>query len=1176
MPPIEKVTDSQLGSRFWITKDTESFQKIYENSGRRLPSFSYPKLTRVKSSDRRMLSLTQTGVTDKLSTEKLTNALDHAKAFAKKVDVDGADFQYNKDLARDLGCEDLGDLAKRVASILVQDEIQRKSKVQHVVADEADNAKRMLKLMLASHDFKDLKLERPISDETKDKVLLALVNAAAGALRLVWDGKATCDSIFELAKGEMYDLAKGADVYRIAVATAAKARETFIDEAGLKEKLEKHLSSSHLDEASKKVARGYVKGIIDARKQICGVLDKVGYDIGDGKTATIEKKLKEVRERMRAFRYDIEKKNGTAMAGMEKVRRWFDDINGVQDGRKDVQNGFKAEAEAIKILNKYLSLRPNEEFQTCLHAEATKKATNLTHTANNEIRYYFTGKERKIDTFSAKAHEIFDDMKSGESRTVKLTLGGKVAGEIGIADAEGSVQYARTVKVSKSGGEYVLTLVDGIEAEGKASFGVSPDSEEAGIGGGGTLGGAFGVKKSVSYRSVSDLIADLKGESQVVSATSFSTRLVLGYTWAGAKWLGNKLLGLSTALGFREHRTLEDHSKYQAMLVNMGVLTGLDTMLAANQRAIKTVETSAKQLSGSIGSFGNINVGGAYTPKIGGAGKFTYSTDRFVKSATYRSLVDALSNHSDDHLKKVVRDGRKDALEVADREYKEPRDLADIKDRLTAMENRMRDLEAKAEESKSKKNEHGFGIEWQAAFVEKWRSVAAEAVLLKRKAEAILAEDGSDEAKEQYEALEEVEKFVLPHLDRPQVEMDEQDFKDHFLEQLFTEDNGTVTHTNEETLNLNLLANLPDMAHQALHLPTEEHSSAMGILGGGAVDRFGHPLVETAINTTLPGDQTITYRKTVSRRVNRDDVRPWKNDSSMDIELSLSANLTTRAVMKLVARIAFGGESDKVDMDGEAPELIKQFKDDLVSNLVDAAISASEKLFFDLLGSNLPLPLSGKIGSDYDSSSYPTLKWHFENGRLVSIAEVESGVTKGSLSIGAEINGVKVGLKAGASLTEVAVGRKALVTPPLKTMLAKVETLVRAGKGVASVEKVLCEKKPKALYRLAKMFNGVGAAEPDPKDPRLAKDREDAQAMLKGALKLLDKAKEEHGLLFGDRVDVLKASLVGASNRLRDADLRNEEKRGEVLHDVSQVLVDLSKAYTLAKEAGFKAGDEAA
>ena len=1159
MPSVTDVNQSQLGSRFWITKDTESFQKIYDNSKRSVPSFSAPKLTRVKSTDRRMLSLTQTG-----TTEKLTNVLGHAQAFAEKFDDSSPAFVYNTKLAEDLGCADLKKLAESVARILVQAEIQSKGKTEHKVAEETGNAVRMLKLMLASHDFKDLKLGNPVSDATKDKVSLALVNAAAGALQLVWDGKATYDSIFELSKGEIFDLAKGTDVYRLAVATAVKARETFIDRAGLEKKVDDKLGLSGVDPEEKRKnstwreAMRHVEAIIAAREQICGVLGNVEYDVGDGKTATVEKKLKQVRERMRAFRYDIERKNGTAMAGMEKVRRWFDDINGVQDGRENVRTGFADEATAIDRLNNYLGCTSaDQKFQTCLHAETTRKATNLTHTANNEIRYYFTGNERKIDVFSEKAHKIFDEMKSGESRTVKLTLGGKVGFGLGPADVDVSGQYARTVKVSKSGGEYVLTLVNGAEAEGKAAFGVSPDDDEAGIGGGGTLFGSIGAKKSVSYRSVSDLIADLKGEDQVVSATSFSTRLVLGYAWAGAKWLGNKFLGLATKLGFREHHSLKDHNEYQAKLVNTGVLTDLDKMLAANQRAIKTVETSATQFSGGGGGFVNVNVGGTYTPKFGHTGKFTASTDRFVKSDTYRSLVDALSNHSDGDLKKEMSKGA----------AKIPDDLAEIKSRLMAMEGRMRELEAKAEEAKSKKDEYGFSVPWQSSFAAKWRSLAAEAVLLNRKAESLLKEDGGDEAKAQYDEVKEVAKFILPHLDRPQVEMDDQDFKDHFLEHLFTEDNGTVTYTHEETLQLNLLGNLPSMFDEAFGMPTEDD----GLLGSMG-NRLVHSPAETFVNTIVPGDQTISYKRTSSHKVNRDDVRPWVNDSSADIELSCSANLTMRAVMMLVAKIAFGKRQDKADMSGDAPELGKQFIDDMRSNLADAGLDVMEKSFFDVFKHKLSLPRAGKLGSDYDNTNYPTLKWHFENGRLVSISEVEKGVTKGSLSLGVKINGVKVGLKAGASLTEVSAGRKALVRPPLTTMLAKAETLIRSGKGVTSVEKALSEKSPKTMYRLAKMFKRDVAE--DPKDPHLAKDRENAQKILKDAIRLLDKAKEGSKARFGDRVDVLKARLEGASNRLKDADLDNEEKRGEVLRDVARVLVDLSRAYTLAKEAGLKAGDE--
>lgn len=1154
MPPIADISQSQLGSRFWITKDTESLQKIYDNSKLSVPSSSAPQLTRVKASDRRMLSLTQTGVTDKLN-----DVFGQAKAFAEKIDVDADSFQYNEDLLKALGEDDLKALAKSVTRILVQDEIRRDSSSEHKIADERENAEKVLKLMLATDDFKDLRLAPNATAADKDKVRLALVNAAAGALRLVWDGKATYDSIFELSKGNLFDLAKGTDVYRLAVATADKARETFVDEKELTRQVVGIAIAKGLDED---VAMGIVQEIVRARREISGVLGKVESDVGDGKTATVEKKLKQVRERMRAFRYDIERKKGTVMAGMEGVRRWFDDINGVKDGRENVQQGFEREAAAVRKLNDYLGLAPGDDnrIQTCLEADSTTQATNLTHTANNEIRYYFSGKERKLDVFGAKAHKIFDGMKSGESRTVKLTLGGKLAGELGVADAEISARYARTVKVSKSGGEYVLTLVSGMEVEGKAAFGAS--SEEYGIGGGVTVSFSAGGKKSVSYKSVSDLVADLKGEDEFVSATSNSTRLCLGKAWAFVKRVGTGILDVATTLGFREHRSRMNQSEYQSALVNAGVITGLDRMLAANRRAIRTVETNAWQISGGVGGFlsGKVDVLGMIDVSGGVSGKYTHSTDRRVKSVAYRPLTEKLANHGSNILLEVYEGAGGPA-------YVPPRDLDDVKRRLKDMAGRMTDLEARAERERV----GGSNDQWLNDFTKGWHKLAAEAVLLRRTAALFLNVYEGEDVQKLREEMEKSATVVFSRLDRPRVTMTDQEFEDRFLERLFADSNGTVTHTGEVTLQLNAIDGMMDRFDGIIGLPPEDKT-----LRTFVANQFVNSPTSTAISTTLPTGQTISAKVTTSHKVKRDDVRPWVNGSSTDVEISCSANLTMRAVWLAVANFAFRKQGEGNDPSGEAPELMEQFLDDMRSNLEDAEKDFMEKSFFKALGKSLNLPKKGAFGSDYDNANYPTVKFHFENGRLVSIAELERGVTKGSLSFGVTIGGAKVGLKAESTLTEVSAGRKMLVKPPLTSLLAKTETALRAGHGVMSVEKFLDrdpESTPHVLYRLAKMFRADTVDQS--KDRRFEKDSVEAQAVLTTAFDLLEKA---NGLdVFRDRADVLKRSLKGACDRLmrlEAADIGAEAKRGEVLHAVAQILADISRTYTLAKEAGLKAGDE--
>ena len=313
-----------------------------------------------------------------------------------------------------------------------------------------------------------------------------------------------------------------------------------------------------------------------------------------------------------------------------------------------------------------------------------------------------------------------------------------------------------------------------------------------------------------------------------------------------------------------------------------------------------------------------------------------------------------------------------------------------------------------------------------------------------------------------------------------------------------------------------------------------------------------------------------------SHKVRRNDVRPWVNDSSTDVEVSCLANLTMRKMWLFVANQAFKDAGEDNDLSGEAPELKELFLDDMRSNLADAEKDFMEQSFFEALGKKLKFPNEGSFDSDYDNSNYPTVRFHFENGRLVSISELERGVTKGSLSFGVEIHGVKVGLKAESTLTEVSMRRKMIVKPPLTAVLAKTETVLRAGKGLTSVEEFLDkdpESTPHTLYRLAKMFRADAVDKA--KDPRFEKDSREARKILTDVLTLLTKAKDEKR--FGYRVDALKANLDAAFKRLGEmnaADIGDEAKRAKVLHHVARILTGISRAYTLAKEAGFKVGDE--
>ena len=439
-------TYSQLGTRFWLTKDVESLGKVSKNMGLAVPPSKAGSVQEMKITDRRIFTFAQCGVS-----EKLEKTLGRAKVFARTIDE--ASLPFNSQLARELG--GLGEMAHVVGRILSEHgKAQKKDYTEGASRSLEDDAKTMLKVMLATEDFKKID-SRGLTEKSKSEIRLSLINATLGALKLVREGKARAGSVFELAKGELYDLAKATDVYKLAVHSALRARKKFIDEDGLKAQVRALIAQKELGGTqAADEANNLVQEIIAKRRELSVLLD-VNYDVGDGKTATVEQKLKELRERMRAFRYDIEQRNGTNMGRMERLRRWFDDIGSSKANRTGLDEMFAAEKVLVAKLNKALKLDKREpaRFLSSLNAESTHQATALTHTANNQIRYYFSGKERQLDVFNQKAHEIFDAMKPGDTRTVKFSVGAFAEAGVGIAEISGDVMYAHTVTVTRTGDE---------------------------------------------------------------------------------------------------------------------------------------------------------------------------------------------------------------------------------------------------------------------------------------------------------------------------------------------------------------------------------------------------------------------------------------------------------------------------------------------------------------------------------------------------------------------------------------------------------------------------------------------------------------------------------------------------------------------------------------------------
>lgn len=515
-----------------------------------------------------------------------------------------------------------------------------------ITDDEVQEAKTALSKMLVSQEFAE-RASRKVPLEHKGFV--ALANATLGLMKLVREGKMKYDQIGDFMMGEIIDLNKPADILRLAVKTAQKARETFIDREGVMARantLVQHLKdvvARNKDDAELKsrvdlwIAKIdlQAKNLILAREEASKKLD-VAYDIGDGSKGAIDDKLKTVANDLRAFRYDLDRASRRAMKPMESLRRFFDNLSPLVGERKvhNAENRVTKEKydellrgetrfanELTEILNKANDLIPGdqpkipmsaEDVEVRSVAETSADACELTHATNNHVRYYFSGAETKREKFAKNVHKMFDPMVAdGGSKKVIFEAGADVRGGVNlgkgvVADARAGGKYLQTaeIKVAKGGGEITVTYFDGGIAEASAEAGVGFDANKgdvigkgnkatgANVHAGANVGGGRG--RTVTYASLDDFIRDCNGESNLESVGMGSTVLCLGKIAQGVRALFRGVKNIFTALGFRIHKSIEDNNAYRAKLVDSGVVSNLDQILTppSSNLVVKTSEKS--------------------------------------------------------------------------------------------------------------------------------------------------------------------------------------------------------------------------------------------------------------------------------------------------------------------------------------------------------------------------------------------------------------------------------------------------------------------------------------------------------------------------------------------------------------------------------------------------------
>lgn len=1195
--------DASLLNRFWVTGDLGSvgndYATVLQEAGAVAQGVEVEgEQAQWTSSDTGLTQLSREG-----GGSRYHDVLGRAQALGRRAD-DAAVDQAGR-TAGDLGL-DFDRLTDDLAKIYWQ-------RQQLVPNEEGRNdvlakAKGVLTALLSSEEIRMRALEHRELSRTG---VLALLNAGLGCLKLIADGQATNDSIFELVRGDVYDITKPVDVLKLTVKMAQKARETFIDAAQVNSlaqtAIKKIQDSTTIPDAMKETLKDRLedaaKRVIAEREKLCKSLD-VSFSLGDGSQKALEKQLKDVRERLRAFRYDLDRLEGTKMDFMERQRRRLDNIGRSQPTL--TRASFEAAESAEKTFNslvrrEFLDVRSAKQtdipqLDAVLDNAHLKATTHITHLANNRVRYYFSGKEQKIEAFRQRAHKVLDPlMEKGGSRTLQFEVGAdaKFRANVGFAKADCKVganyQYTAEVSIDPHTHEVTVTRKHGgqVAAEANAKLGLNDgdlakDWDEDARSAPKVIGGSVGAKASaglshvqtVKYRSVDDFIASLGGESSLVTRTPYGTMACLGKICGFFKMLGRGVMAGLTKTGFRISKSREDNAAYVAEMHQMELMGTLDTLVAHRENAIRTQNGTAWNAGGSASVNGSFNIGNfdgtenVENPDTGvkeervkkdvffeaGASLGVSYNRTFARTATdYRTHLDTARAHSEEWLRNHV-GGWYGALHPADGETREQTALRAIEKDLQEAEDAFARLGGKATHE-----------QWKA-FAEKMGVLALQLAYVEKRADAAL------------DTTAFADRLINPRVSIPD------DIYDNLMQDVSNVSHtGTHQTTVEFSVNwsasLGFVDNLAESAEKETTGFAGQHGATKGVadsLGTAASDVTSHGLNDLA-SALVPTECTIKGSYTYTAPADKTSVCAWSNGSAHTWSIALSPGLTTRVLIEFLARkLADSQAAEKPSMadtvDAVGTNVVLDYTFAVMESLGIAGLeNAWDKSMGELakvspkIAALLNAPVTGAgtgLEASVDTDYYKRMTFTVAGGRLAEISVDD--YTKVGSQIGVRVGNpnVSVGLHMKETLTTVDVDRAVLVRPSLSGLMGKAEAFLRQGDR-AGFTGMLAHNAPGAL-RLWRAVSGNLGAEPS---QGLVGDRQAALESLDEALTILRHVPSRVDGETADRALELQERLLNAYETLKGVP-DDEEHQTQQIDALSDFVLTMTECFTFARELG--------
>ena len=1216
---------SMIGSRFWQFADTR------ELMAKRVKVLNDNRDVDTTASNSGLTSFLKDGKLDR-SNETVRSAINRAEIFSAAHMMTDAEQATEREKANN-NATSLGIDCVKFRDEIVQLAVGRMNPApaQEKVDRLKDSIDIALRKLLVSKEVESL-VQR--ANRTQEGTLptpeyLALQNAVYGLSGMLLRNEISENAVLFLDESYFYDIGNTADVLKLAATTAAKVKETFIREKELQSAITffegkiaeaERLGDERLVKKAKDALatlRTAVINLTNIRGQAAGgIVTEYAFSNGSGDDGKFQREqIKRIRESLRAFRYDLDRCSGKPMGKMESVRRWFDDItlnsklrvpekNRIDESLyRHLQNADMAYNSALAALQDcFPGGNPYERMDV---QAAANEATALSHTANDAIRYYFSGAETKESKFAENVHAEFDDIVAhGGKKQVSVELGVEAMFGVGLgalvdakAGGGGSFKVQAQLEVPPGGGAISVTYSYQGKVSGgiKGTAGADSDRVQADIS---AMGNISLTKSSTRvYANLDDCISEMNGKSMLMGGAFY--KVVFGAAKKVAKGIASIPRIGATILGFRIHKSRMNKVAYANALRKGNVFGNLDGMLLRRKNSTAFKSRSAWKIGGGANAKASAKTSGilgaddfdetnlAFGGKVG----FDISREFAVKGKAYRTFAKSIAKCSDDRVKNLF-NTEVASLKQVDRNFADQIanllvEVADdqrrnqIANGIAGLMRIYEDLEGSA----AGKNENDKNF---------WEVFATKVRLCSIAAELLVRRGGNMDAEKKDAAflhsLNAVKTYLSGRIENPAVRIPPAIFE-KVLQKVSEVATPPVFKVQGD---LEIYTTFAD------GLIDEDVEKSTGKPDGkgfkGVAKTFGQSLQRDTLETIR--DQigfsprvraNFAYTRPMGKKP---DVRPWVNASTFTIDVKITASMPVRLLVETIARWT-AKKRAAIEDEAENERFCDEIRDDitdtilsysLVPNAVKAAggvlamsvgeLAAQSPSFRSFLNAAGGLPEKVNLNAanfEQEAETSKTIRFNFLNWRVSSFSVAETFEESTTLKLGFNAGLADVGLSLAYGMNTETTDYVAYTTPSVATILGAVNAQLETGN--PEQLKNFLARNEKGVLRLLRAAS-LAQADIDAKvDGKYAADRKEMERTLNEVAEKLDKLTTLNSVL-GDEAKALQQRFDAVQDMARHP--APNQTNAQRLETAREFFTVLASAYGLQARADAETKPDAA